>query len=356
MLSKSTEVFAKSLGLKITENLAFGIYGKYFLSIYEARTKKIIRISCFIGDSDEYAGDYLTLNDGIREVIDKYSVNDYEVSEKGIKVVSSSPIASLRELTDYLVKLLEENQIPNSHYCSECGSEFKAGEKKRIVTFTQGKNEEKHLLCEQCSLQATEQSEEQTEKTPDTATAEVTNPPVSKGIWLSILAGLVASVLYVLLFYLLGVNGRGYALIAFLSGSKGGIEVAKYFICLLGLITGGLMFWTYKKVVKKITTKAIISLAGISALLIAVSHFFGSVLGLAKYLKTEFSISYSTFSAKFSSYVGMLFSDGNSLRFLIIGFIISLFAAIIAIVTIYMLDYRKAEENRKTKVTIQTVK
>ena len=139
MLSKSTEVFAKSLGLKITENSAFGIYGKYFLSIYEARTKKIIRISCFIGDSDEYAGDYLTLNDGIREVIDKYSVNDYEVSEKGIKVVSSSPIASLRELTDYLVKLLEENQIPNSHYCSECGSEFKAGERKGLSPSPRGK-------------------------------------------------------------------------------------------------------------------------------------------------------------------------------------------------------------------------
>ena len=260
------------MGLKITENSAFGIYGKYFLSIYEARTKKIIRISCFIGDSDEYAGDYLTLNDGIREVIDKYSVNDYEVSEKGIKVVSSSPIASLRELTDYLVKLLEENQIPNSHYCSECGSEFKAGEKKRIVTFTQGKNEEKHLLCEQCSLQAAEQSEEQTEKTPDTATAEVTNPPVSKGIWLSILAGLVASVC---MCFVLPPGGKrkGLCLIAF-SAVQRRNRSRKVFYCLLGLITSGFMFWTYKKWLKNHHEGNNLP-CGISALLLRYP-FFGS--------------------------------------------------------------------------------
>ncbi|NCA93526.1 hypothetical protein EOM82_09950 [bacterium] len=158
MLSKSTEIFAKSVGLKITENSAFGVYGDYFISIYEAKTKKTLKIACYIGNNDEYSDDYLNLNDGLRTVIGKYSISDYSVFENGLTVITSASIALLRELTDYIVVLLDENGIPNSHYCSDCGTEFKANEKRRVVTVTRGNKEEKRLLCEKCALEAAEKS------------------------------------------------------------------------------------------------------------------------------------------------------------------------------------------------------
>lgn len=340
MLSKSTEIFAKSIRLKLTENSAFGIYGEYFIAIYEAKTKKILKISCYIGNSDEYAEDYLNLNDGIRAVIGKYSVSDYSVSENGIRIFTSAPIASLRELTDYVIGLLDENGIPNSHYCSDCGTEFKVTEKRRVVTVAMGNKEEKRLLCEKCALTAAEEAEEGSEIEKTENDGEKLS--YKKGILLSIFAGLAGTLIYVFLFFLLGVSGRA--------------EIVKYLTCLVGFIIGGAVFLIFKSVTGRVDSKGMLAICCISTALMMVSHFFGCIFGLAKYLNRTFSIGYSTFAEKFTNYINMQFTDSLNLRFLIIGLIISLCAAFIAIIILYSMDFKKADIQRRVKVTIQTVK
>jgi hypothetical protein len=347
MLSKSTEVFAKSLGLRVTEDNAFGVYANYFLTVSEARNKKTIKFSCYIGNSDDYAEDYLVLNDGIRAIIDKYSITDYEVYENGIRIVSSAPIAALRELTDNVAKLLDDNQIPNSHFCSECGNQFKAGEKKRIVTISRGKDLEKHLLCEKCALTAAEEAEESKvhESKSDAGQATEVNEKAnskSSAVLYSLLAGLLPSVIYIALFFLLGINGRG--------------EVANYLACLVGLLIGGVVFWVYKSKAGKVSSRGMITVCGISAGLLVFSHFFGCLLGLAKTFNSTFGVSYSTFGAKFGSFISMLFTDSIYLKFLVLGFLIGLCAALIAIIGLYTFGSKQEEEKRKVKVTIQTIK
>ncbi len=337
MLSKSTELFAKSIGLKIAENSAFGIYGDYFISVYEAKTKKTLKIACYIGNNEEYADDYLNINDGLRAIIGKYSITDYNVKENGVTVVTSAPIASLREMTDCIVALLDENEIPNSHNCSDCGAEFIASEKRRIVTVVKGNTEEKRLLCEKCALTAAEEAETSpVSENPDN------KPNYIKGMLLSVLAGIGASAVYVLLFFLLGVNGRA--------------DIIRFFACLAGFLIGGMVFFVYKTASGGVDSKGMIAVCGITTVLLLVSHFFGCVLGLAKHLNGEFSISYTTFSNKFANYMSMQFSDSASLRFLIIGLIIGLCAAFIAIVILYSSAFKKEDAKRRVKVTIQTVK
>jgi hypothetical protein len=337
MLSKSAEVFAKSLGLKITETCAFGIYGNYFLSIYETKSKKTIKISCYIGNSEEYSDDYLNITDGLRSVLGKYTINDYSVAENGITIITSAPLTSLREMVDYVVGLLADNEIPDSHFCSGCGTEFKASEKRKVVTIAKGTAEDKRLLCEQCALTAAE--ENQNAEIPE---EEGSKPDYRKGILLSTLAGIGISVLYILIFFLFGITGRS--------------EIGKFFTCLVAFFIGGVVFVVYRVAAKQTDAKGMLAICIETSVLCLAAHYFGCVFGLAKYLHTSNSISYTTFRYKFTSYLSMQFTDEKNLRFLVIGFIISLCAAFIAVILLYSSDFKKSDMKRQTKVTIQTVK
>lgn len=341
MLSKSTEIFAKSLGLSVGEDCASGVYNGYYLSVYEQKGKKVLKITCHIGSIDEYAEDHLNLKDLFYNVLTKqsiYSISDYAVHDSGIDVVTRAPIVLLRELTNHIIDTLRENDIPDSQFCTDCGAEFSSDAKRWVVSVVAGdKTKQKRLLCENCALSTAEAAE----KSPDMA-GEKSKPHYMKGLFVSLAAGLASSLVYTFLFFILGINGRG--------------DMTRYFVCLAGILTGGAVFAAYKRAAKGMDATGLAITISMTTILLALSHFFGCVLGLATYLKNQFGISLTTFAHKSLPYFKMQFSDATSLRFLVVGFIISLCAAFVAFILFYGTDFKKDAARNRQRVTIQTIK
>lgn len=339
MISKTMEVLAKSIGLKQSENSIYGIYGDFFMTITETRAKKTVEISCFIGNNEDYADDYLSINDGIRDVLDKYNISDYGVKPDGVFVTGNGTLAVYREMLDYVIGLLNDTQIPNSHYCAKCGEQFKEGEKRRVVTLSTSKEEHKHLLCEHCALAAAEPEQSEDDEKENT---QQTTAKYGKGILSSLLVGFTASCVYIVLFWLSGTNGRA--------------DLIRFLPCLLGFAIGGAVFVVYRSTSGRIDKIGVMISSIVSALLTMFAHFFGCVLGFGKYVSNKFSVPFSPFSSSLRHYIGIQFSDEKSLRFVVVGMIIAICAAFIAIVVFYGNQDSKNNKNEKVKVTIQTVK
>ena len=81
MISKALEVFAKSVGMKSEVDCVYGVYGGFFMTVTERKSSRTVEVSCYIGDSDEYTDDYVSINEAVRNVLDKYSITDYAVDE-----------------------------------------------------------------------------------------------------------------------------------------------------------------------------------------------------------------------------------------------------------------------------------
>ncbi|MFA6730615.1 MAG: hypothetical protein WCR95_06435 [Eubacteriales bacterium] len=359
MLSKSAETFAKSLGLRVAENNAYGIYNGYFLTVYEKKAKKTIVISCLTGlsdagkanderedDFDEVESSdaslspsgnnslYLNIIDGVRKAVELYPISDYSVDENGVTAVTSAPLTTLRELTDYLIKTLREVSAPGAGFCSGCGRKFKPGEKRKIVTFTGGHGEEKKLFCDSCALDAAEERSPATEK----ARSELNH---KNGIVASLIASVLAASAYTLLFFLLGLNGRS--------------DILKFFACFFAVIIGGAAFFTYRAVVKRVNPRGLAAVLIVSGFLVLVGHILACTAGTAKYLKENFNISYSTFGKTFSNYISLQFTDSKNFTFLALGFALALCSAAAAVLLLYGSAKKRDSESDNVKVTIQTV-
>ena len=339
MISKALEVFAKSMGMNTADDSVYGIYGGYFMTVTERKTRKTVEISCYIGDSDEYSDDYVSINDGIRTVIDKYLISDYGVDETYLSVTSHAELAQFREMIDYLAGMLDELSIYNAAYCSECGAEFADPSKRRIVTEFRASGVKKHLVCESCALKFAESNngskkEEDSEEKP--AAKRSTAALVSAA------AGLCGALIYVLIFALSGANGRGTML--------------RFAPCLAALLIGGGVILLYRKIASSLNPKDVTVISVITGVITVAAHLFGCAFGFMQFLSRNKGISFSTSLRSFPSVLSLQFNDSKNLSFLVIGAIISLCCAFIAVIFIYGGDYKKKEEQKKIRVAIQSIK
>ncbi len=338
MISKSLELFASNTGLKAGENSVFGIYGDFFLNVTENKAKKSAAFSCFIGDKEQYADDYLELNDSIRDVVEKFNITDYSVNEHSIVVTSNAPLNVFNEMIDFVIGLLNEKEIPNAHFCACCGEQFKQGEKRRIVTITRGKNETKSLLCEKCALEAAEK--EHPEEKSDEEAEETGN--FKNGLIASIIAGVISGVLYVLLFYVTRTCSR--------------IGIFRFASCLFALIISISAYYAFRLVSHKMTKNGLICVSAVTVVSTLLAHFFGCSLGLASYLGKLHGLPFYAFRNAFGDLLSLQFTDDKCLMFLILGFIVALCAAFIAIIFFWSSLSKEESESAEAKVSIQTVK
>lgn len=337
MVSKSLEVFSKSIGMNIAEDCIYGIYGGFFMTVSEKRTTKNVDISCFIGNSDEYYEDYASINDAIRDVLDKYIISDYKIEANRLSVSSHAELSIFREMIDYLVSMLDELDIYNSDYCSECGEKIEDKKRKRIVTIKTSKESYKKLVCDSCALEYAEK--EHDERLP----AEEIKERCLRGVLCSAAAAFLGCVIYVLICYFTGVHGRG--------------SMARFIPCLAATLIGAGAALGYKLTAGKFSLKGIVSLSVITGVFTLLAHFAGCVCGYFTYLSGKSGISASaTFKYALSSVIKLQFNDSKNLSFLIIGAVISLCCAFICVIFIYGMSIKRKESGKKISVSIQSVK
>ncbi len=336
MITKTLETFAGSMGMNIADDCVFGIYGGFFMTVTEKRSAKTVEISCCIGDSEEYSEDYVSINDAISSVVEKYYISDYGVDESYVSVTSRAPLSLFREMIDYLAGMLDSLEIYKSDHCAKCGEVFKNDSDRRIVTVKTSKELHKSMLCSNCALLLAE-----TEDTQKAAAAEGTEK-LGKGLLISALAALGAAVVYVLLFWLTGVNGR--------------MDMLRFAPCLAAIAIGGLAAFAYGKAAGRYSVKGLVALSVIIAVVTVIAHYFGCVFGFVKFLSSEKGVFSSASFGAFPSVLKIQFTDSSCLQFFVIGSVIALCCAFIALIFVYGAYIKKKDSLKKTSVSIQKVK
>lgn len=327
MLSKTSEVFASSLSLKSDENSAFGIYRNYFITFYEIKRFRAVDISCYLGDSDDNSINYLELSDSIKENIEKFRIEDYEISEGCVHLVSSADISLLRDMLDDVIAILKKNNIQGADYCSNCGKKFAAESKKKVVSI----NSDKHLLCDSCAFELMEESDNKSNA------VEATKPSIAKLVLGAVLGALIGFIVYVALFLVIPTDVSG---------------ILQYFVCLAGLAVGGLSFCFARAVSKAGYSKTFLwTVVGVSAVFAAAAHYFGCVVYAVR-LYANFEI----FKFTSSSFFRIVFASSSLLRFYVAGTAIALCA--VAVVLIFTLSslMKKSGDVSKAKISVVTLK
>lgn len=327
MLSKTAEVFASSLSLKCDESSAFGIYRNYFITFYEKKRNRVVDISCSLGDRDENSINYLELSDSIKENLEKFQIEDYELSEECVHLVSGADISLFRDMLDDVISTLTKNDVHGANYCSNCDKPFVQGNKKKVVSV----NGQKHLLCDSCAFEMMEQSEE---KNTDDAPAAA---PIGKVILGAVAGAVIGLIVYVALFFVLPTDTTG---------------ILQYLVCLAGLAVGALTFYVCRAVSKSGFTKAFTAVVIVSsALFTAVAHYVGCVVYAVRSYST-----FAVFSFNASPFLKLVFSNNALLRFYVAGTVISLCAVAFVLIFAVSSLMKKSTATKKPQVSITTIK
>ncbi len=327
MLSKTSEVFASSLSLSTDENTAYGIYRNYFITFYENKRNKVVDISCFLGDDEDDSINGLELSDCIKSNIEKYRIDDYELAEDRVHLVSSADISLFRDMLDAVIGILEENGIHGSDYCSACGKPFPPKSKKKVVSV----NGVKSLVCDSCAFELIEPAEKEEVKNKSASAS------ASKIVLGSLLGSLVGAVVYALLFLIPVSDDSG---------------ILKYFVCLFGLLVGALSVYGARLISKCGFSKPFAWITSVISLLFtAAAHYIGCVIYAVKTYA-----SFEIFKFTPSAFCKLVFSNSSLLRYYAAGTVIGLCAAGVALIFLISSIMKKEVGATKPTVTVTTLK
>ncbi len=329
MLSKTTEVLASALSLKITENDAYGIYNEYFVSLCEYKHNRIIDISCYLGDADENSLIYLNLSDAIKALIENYHIADYELTESSVSVSSGATNTVFQEMVDEIINLLKEACINGSTHCSVCGEEFPNPKRKKVATV----DGTRKLVCESCAFELLELSQQENND------SEKAGTPIGKIIWTALVGGVVGAIVYILAFFLLPLTNFDS-------------DMLKYFLCLLGAGIGATTAYGSKLIAKPVCDQKfawVISV--VSVVFTIIAHYFGNVLFSVRYYAD-----FNTFKFTPWSFFKVVFDSTAISRFFISGGIIAVCAACFALVFIVPALMKSNGKAKKTVVSVTNLK
>lgn len=152
MLTKSTEILAKDLGLKniafggTKDERAFGIYRDYLLAISEKDGKKTAFFGCPF-DTNEDSVFAFEFSQALTETVNEFAECICTVEADGITVSASCELTEFRQIIEATVDMLVANEIPCSNKCIKCGTSFAH---KKIMVLNDGGV--LSLICESCAL------------------------------------------------------------------------------------------------------------------------------------------------------------------------------------------------------------
>ena len=79
MLSKTLQILANDLGLRVEENSACGIYEGYMISLYEAKGCKSVFFNCPFADPEDDALSNFDISESIKAKVETYAISESPV-------------------------------------------------------------------------------------------------------------------------------------------------------------------------------------------------------------------------------------------------------------------------------------
>ncbi len=285
MLTKSTEVLARDLGLKniafggTKDEQAFGIYRDYLVAINERDGKKIAFFGCPF-NTDEDSVFAFEFSQALTETVNEYAQSICTVEADGITISASCELTEFRQIIDATVDMLSANEIPCSDKCVNCGTSF--AHKKIMVLNRDGVLS---LICESCALK--ESLDNNKKKTAEKADKS----QVTKGIIGAVIGSVIGFAVLLGLSYGLG------KLLSFGTAFTYGISL----LCFASVV---ITFLFSKLFGKKRSVPVTISVCVLSLIFNATAR----VLLSAYQVLTQYGYSLSVAMRSFASFIRLPFS------------------------------------------------
>ncbi len=285
MLTKSTEVLARDLGLKniafggTKDEQAFGIYRDYLVAINERDGKKIAFFGCPF-NTDEDSVFAFEFSQALTETVNEFAQCICTVEADGITISTNCELTEFRQIIDATVDMLAANEIPCSDKCVKCGTPF--AHKKIMVLNRDGILS---LICESCALK--ESLDNNKKKTAEKANKS----QIAKGIIGAVIGAVIGFALLLGLSYGLG------KLLNFGTAFTYGVSL----LCFASVI---ITFLFSKLLGKKKSVPATISVCALSLILNAVAR----ILLSAYQVLTQYGYSLSVAMRSPWSFVRLPFS------------------------------------------------
>lgn len=153
MLGKALQMYAEDLNFTVNEDCAYGIHEGYLMTLYDSINRKTCFINYYL--SEEELEDAQKKNDllqFIKDNIEVYQIDSYEVDINGVSITVKDSLVKLTELIEKIVEALKNLNIKGADYCSECGCEVNNQLKKVAVDLN------RYGLCLDCTSNIVEES------------------------------------------------------------------------------------------------------------------------------------------------------------------------------------------------------
>lgn len=168
MIGKALQLYAEDLGFTVSNDCAYGIYQGYLVTLYDSLNHKTLFINYYLSDEDENDSQKsFNLSEFIKNIIEEYSINDYEVDVNGVSITTKEGLVKYSELLKLLVEKLSEMGICGSNKCSECGKEIIDGKLKKVSV-----DLNRYGLCEDCTVAFLQATEDQKETNQDNGSTQ----------------------------------------------------------------------------------------------------------------------------------------------------------------------------------------
>lgn len=326
MLSKTLDAAVKNIGLTVTDNQAYGIYGGYLLTVSENGNKKTAFFNFLLDeDQDEdNATASFNISEEIKSNIATYSIIDYDLQDDGLAVSMNQNVPAFLQMIDFCTELLNKYQVKGSEYCSYCGKDFGKRYPKKI-----SKGNRNYLLCENCALDVYEEHNKPIEADGPVATA--------KNRVLGVIGAIIAGLFGIFLYF------AAYKWLQPLTVDWKSWD-SRYFFIAIAFIISFLVYLGYKLFCKKASLTAYISVILISVLSTIIGQYIGTIVNIMN----DTSLNFNTFWHTKSLFLMPLRStlDNSVLKdaveysskfylFAIIGVILATVGAVIFLLGLY---------------------
>ena len=254
MLSKTLQILANDLGLRVEENSACGIYEGYMISLYEAKGCKSVFFNCPFADPEDDALSNFDISESIKAKVETYAISDYGITGMGVYMTTRAPLADFKTMIDWAAQLLKENGIPGAEVCSSCGEPISGKKLKKVTDGTLH-----YVCCESCALDMLERKPE----------AENENQPANKpglSVLTAIIGGLLGAAVFIGAYFLLPGAGEERAF------------DGQYIIAILGFLTAFLVYFGYRLFSKKKTAASVVLICLITLIFVLASQIFASMI------------------------------------------------------------------------------
>ncbi|PKM62415.1 MAG: hypothetical protein CVU97_05430 [Firmicutes bacterium HGW-Firmicutes-21] len=274
MLSKTFSAAVQNIGLTITPDHAYGIYGGYLLTVYESGSKKTAFFNFLLDENEDNTLAALEISDTIKSNISTYSILNYDLQDDGLSITTSQGVPTFLKIIDFCTELLNEHKVMGSEYCSACGKKFGKRYPKKLT-----RRNNNYLLCESCTLEVLEEQDKPDEETGGTDAGRDSY----KGVIAAVVSGLIGVFLY-------------YACYRWLLPLTVEWETwdFRYVLTALGFATSFLVYIGYTMFNKKACLTSYLSVSVTAVLATIIGQYIGIIVEILNDHPVKFSLIYKT--------------------------------------------------------------